>query len=58
MELNQDSFLTLTGCRSCGASGITPVLSLGEVPLANALVEVGALAEPGTEVPADAGVLP
>lgn len=51
MELDQGSFLTLTGCRSCGASGITPVLSLGEVPLANAFVELGALARPEPRYP-------
>jgi hypothetical protein len=51
MEVNEDSFLTLTGCRSCGASGITPVLSLGEVPLANAFVEAGALGSPEPRYP-------
>lgn len=51
MELDQGSFLTLTGCRSCGASGITPVLSLGEVPLANAFVELGELARPEPRYP-------
>ena len=28
---------TLTHCRSCGACGLTTILSLGETPLANAL---------------------
>lgn len=51
MELDQGSFLTLTGCRSCGAPGITPVLSLGEVPLANAFVELGELARPEPRYP-------
>lgn len=29
---------TRLGCRSCGAQGLTPVLSLGRTPLANALL--------------------
>ncbi len=29
---------TITHCRSCGGSGLSPVLSLGSTPLANALL--------------------
>ncbi|HKO01274.1 MAG TPA: methyltransferase, partial [Thermoanaerobaculia bacterium] len=32
------TFTTRTTCRSCGGSALEPVLSLGETPLANALV--------------------
>ena len=30
---------TISVCRACGSPGLEPVLSLGEMPLANALVD-------------------
>lgn len=34
---------TISTCRSCGASGLAPVLDLGSTPLANALLDPAAL---------------
>jgi SAM-dependent methyltransferase len=42
---------TITTCRSCGASRLEPVLSLGRTPLANALLTRGQLTEPETAYP-------
>ena len=39
-------------CRSCGETNVEPVLSLGEIPLVNALVEPGA-PEPDRRYPLD-----
>ena len=40
-------------CRACGSEGATPVLSLGETPLANALLEGGQLQQPEPRFPLD-----
>ena len=40
-------------CRSCGGSPLTPVLSLGRTPLANALLTESQLAEPEGTFPLD-----
>ncbi|GGK29268.1 class I SAM-dependent methyltransferase [Salinarimonas ramus] len=41
----------ITGCRSCGGTHLAPVLSLGETPLANALVAPDRLEEPEPRFP-------
>ncbi|WP_052341785.1 class I SAM-dependent methyltransferase [Salinarimonas rosea] len=41
----------ITGCRSCGGSHLAPVLSLGETPLANALVPAERLGDPEPRYP-------
>jgi SAM-dependent methyltransferase len=38
-------------CRGCGAAGLTPVLDLGELPLANALLEEKDLGSPEPRFP-------
>lgn len=43
--MNAPTSTTITSCRSCGTSGLHPILDLGSTPLANALLD-----------PADAGV--
>lgn len=40
-------------CRSCGSSGLEEVISLGEIPLANSLLEAGQLARPEPKYPLD-----
>lgn len=40
-------------CRSCGASNVQPILSLGEMPLANALLTQGQLTQPEEMFPLD-----
>jgi hypothetical protein len=45
-------------CRSCGASGLAPILSLGNVPLANALRAEGHLASPESTFPLDLVLCP
>ena len=40
-------------CRSCGHAPVTPVLSLGRTPLANALLTESQLAEPERTFPLD-----
>jgi SAM-dependent methyltransferase len=45
-------------CRSCGASPLAPVLSLGHTPLANALRDETALARPEPTFPLDLAVCP
>jgi SAM-dependent methyltransferase len=37
---------TVVACRSCGANGLIPVLSLGDTPLANALLSAEQLGQP------------
>jgi SAM-dependent methyltransferase len=44
--------LSTFACRSCGATNVEPVLSLGEIPLVNALVEPGE-PEPDRRYPLD-----
>ena len=43
----------IKACRSCGSSHLAPVLSLGAMPLANALVPVGREAEEDPRFPLD-----
>lgn len=43
----------ITACRSCGASELAPVLDLGPMPLANALVSPEAAAVPDARFPLD-----
>lgn len=45
-------------CRSCGATPLAPVLSLGQTPLANALRDATALAAPEPTFPLDLAVCP
>src|SRR5204863_4037382 len=40
-------------CRSCGSSGLLPILSLGETPLANALLTTDQLTQPECTYPLD-----
>ncbi len=40
-------------CRSCSASGLLPVLSLGETPLANSLLTEANLGGPEDRYPLD-----
>jgi SAM-dependent methyltransferase len=42
-----------TGCRSCGDSALAPILSLGEVPLANAIRRPDELGSPEPRFPLD-----
>ncbi|MDB4910587.1 MAG: Methyltransferase, partial [Gemmatimonadetes bacterium] len=42
---------TVIACRSCGANDLTPVLSLGDTPLANALLSAEQLGEPEPTFP-------
>lgn len=44
---------SLFRCRSCGNAPLTPVLSLGRTPLANALLTESQLAEPESTFPLD-----
>jgi SAM-dependent methyltransferase len=46
-------YTNITACRSCGESGLQPVLSLGSTPLADALLTAGQLGEPEYIVPLD-----
>ena len=43
-------------CRSCGQSGLTPILSLGETPLANRLLTETQLAEAEPRFPLDLAI--
>ncbi|MBC7542332.1 MAG: class I SAM-dependent methyltransferase [Candidatus Sericytochromatia bacterium] len=45
--------LSVFPCRSCGQTRLTPVLSLGDTPLANALLTQAQLAEPEGTYPLD-----
>lgn len=44
---------TETNCRSCGAGGFLPILSLGRTPLANALLRADQLGRPEPTFPLD-----
>jgi hypothetical protein len=44
---------TTKNCRSCGGAELAPVLSLGETPLANALLTEADLAKPEAKFPLD-----
>ena len=43
----------MTSCRSCGRNELLPILSLGNTPLANALLAQGQLTEPEETFPLD-----
>jgi SAM-dependent methyltransferase len=43
----------ISGCRSCGSSDLEPILSFGEMPLADRLVEPGAPTESDPRYPLD-----
>jgi len=43
----------VTSCRSCGGEGLTPILELGEQPLANALRSPAELRQPELRYPLD-----
>jgi SAM-dependent methyltransferase len=43
-----------TRCRGCGSGALTPVLSLGDMPLANAFLSADELVEPEPRFPLDA----
>src|SRR5450432_2820727 len=43
----------MTDCRSCGVGGLTNVLSLGRMPLANGLLSSDALSGPESRYPLD-----
>lgn len=45
--------MTETNCRSCGADGLRPLLSLGRMPLANALLTAEQLNQPEATYPLD-----
>ena len=45
-------------CRSCGSALLTPVISLGHTPLANALRAESELAEPEQTFPLDLALCP
>jgi SAM-dependent methyltransferase len=45
--------MTAFHCRACGSAQVTPVLSLGRTPLANALLTESQLAEPERTFPLD-----
>ena len=47
------SSVTETRCRACGGGALSPVLSLGETPLANALLSQAELAVPEERFPLD-----
>ncbi len=50
--------LDARGCRSCGAPGLRPFLSLGRTPLADALVRPDRLDEPEARFPLDVAFCP
>lgn len=52
LQCDQESS-TACSCRSCGASGLKPVLSLGKTPLANALLRESELDEQEPSWPLD-----
>lgn len=45
--------LLISTCRSCGASGLEEVISLGEIPLANSLLTSEELSQPEPKYPLD-----
>ncbi len=48
----------LLGCRSCGTSNLDLILSLGKLPLANALLTIEQLDEPEPVYPLDLAFCP
>ena len=52
------SEIAAAACRSCGGMGLSPVLSLGRTPLANALLTEAQLAEPEGTFPLDLAFCP
>lgn len=49
--LIREHMTTISSCRSCGFAPLTPVLSLGELPLANALLTAEQLDQPDVTYP-------
>lgn len=47
-----------TACHACGASGLVPIFSLGETPLANRLLDEGELEHPEPRHPLDLALCP
>ena len=45
--------MRIEACRACGATELAPIMSLGALPLANALVEPDAAPEPDQRFPLD-----
>ena len=45
-------------CRSCGDTALLPILSLGEIPLANAFLRHEQLSQPEERIPLDLVVCP
>ena len=45
--------MTIPACRSCGGDRLRPILSLGETPLANALLSHAQLSQPEPKFPLD-----
>jgi len=43
----------ISGCRSCGSTALEPILSLGEVPLADGLVDPSTMNGPDSRYPLD-----
>ena len=50
--------MAVAACRLCGAADLRPVLSLGEMPLANALLTADQLDEPEPKYPLDVAFCP
>jgi SAM-dependent methyltransferase len=48
----------VASCRSCGQAGLEPILSLGQMPLANRLPQADQLAEPEPRYPLDLAFCP
>jgi ribosomal protein L40E len=45
--------MTATTCRSCGGAQLAPIVSLGEMPLANSYLKPADLTEPEARYPLD-----
>ena len=58
MMTDQPLFETITGCRSCGSTRITPILALGETPLADLLLSEADLKNNEPIVPLDVAFCP
>jgi len=50
--------MRIEACRACGATELAPIMSLGALPLANALVEPGAASEADPRFPLDLVLCP
>jgi SAM-dependent methyltransferase len=48
-------YKVISGCRSCGSPRLEPFLSLGEIPLANALLDEEGLRRPEPKYPLEVG---